>query len=623
MSRRSSWLPAAVGAVTAVGVFLAAAALAVFWSAQIGMGPELDPDFELGPLGPDRSVAQSLRAQADDLVGLQIAARAVGTTQPLRVRAELLVDGALAADRTFEVFPSQRLQLRAVSFDRPAPRGPLAVRLRVVEGQEGGALYGATRLNPRADGALLLDGQVTFPEREDLSLRTLHWRTPWVHLHAIADDARTARVFAVLTAALGAAALGLAAAAAAACAVPRRPPAAVGQNPNNAPARAWHTHEERPSRSTRTRPPMLPATALRIVPRLGRGRRPGAVPGRHSRLFRSLRPRGHRRGRGQPRRLLAEARRALAGAVLALLAVGLLLACAPGQAEGTLADARERAQAGDADGAMDILRGMAARGERDAAAFQLLGVLHASRGELPEAIGALTHALSLSPQDLESLILRGTAYFDVDDPAHALVDFDRAVELDPRAHDAYLLRGEAHAVLGQAQAAIADADVVIGRAEDGELLGRALWLRATMHFALGTVDAGLADLDRYSTLQPGDAEPHAMRGRALASVGRFDEALAALRQALDTAPDNPLPLLDIAGVLLAQDRIDEARRVIDEASERIPDQPRLRLMRGEFAALAGDAAGARAELEAAISMSGPGSPIATRAQVLLARLTGA
>lgn len=199
----------AVAAAFATTILL----LSTLWTVEVGVGDELDPNFELGPLGPDRVVAQEVTVQAPDMIGLQIAARAEGTLRPLTLRADLLAGETLIATRTLQVFPSMTLHLQRVAFDRPVPAGPVSVRLRVEAGQAGGVVYGATRDDRQPGGVLRLDGRVEFAD-QDLALRVLHRRSLWTHVEALVGDLRAARAVAALTLAGLAAGLGLIATAA-------------------------------------------------------------------------------------------------------------------------------------------------------------------------------------------------------------------------------------------------------------------------------------------------------------------------------------------------------------------------------------------------------------------------
>ena len=195
------------------GFVLTVLLLATLWTVQVGTGDELDPNFELGPLGPDRVVAQELTVRAPDVIGVQVVARAEGTVSPIVVKADLIAGDTAIATRMLDVFPSTTFQLRRVAFDRPASPGPVVVRFQALAGQAGGVVYGATREDRQPDGDLRLDGQVEFAD-QDLALRVLYRRSLWTHVESQVGDLRAARAVAALTLVAMAAGLGLLATAA-------------------------------------------------------------------------------------------------------------------------------------------------------------------------------------------------------------------------------------------------------------------------------------------------------------------------------------------------------------------------------------------------------------------------
>lgn len=211
-----------MGIAVAIAFVATILLLATLWTVDVGAGRELDPNFELGPLGPDRVVTQELTVRVPDMVGVQIAARAEGTVRPLIVQADLLAGETPIATRTLQVFPSATLQLLRVAFDRPAPVGPVVVRLQVEAGQAGGVVFGATRDDQQPDGVLRLDRQVEFAD-QDLALRVLHRRSLWTHVEALVGDLRAARAVAALTLAAMATGLGLIATAATRALRPSQP----------------------------------------------------------------------------------------------------------------------------------------------------------------------------------------------------------------------------------------------------------------------------------------------------------------------------------------------------------------------------------------------------------------
>ncbi len=62
--------------------------------------------------------------------------------------------------------------------------------------------------------------------------------------------------------------------------------------------------------------------------------------------------------------------------------------------------------------------------------------------------------------------------------------------------------------------------------------------QADLHFRGKSEDSGLSAADKALSLNPGLADAHAARGRALAELGRFDEALTAHEESLRLDPDS-------------------------------------------------------------------------------------
>ncbi len=94
--------------------------------------------------------------------------------------------------------------------------------------------------------------------------------------------------------------------------------------------------------------------------------------------------------------------------------------------------------------------------------------------DIERGIDDFTASLELYPERVSTLIIRGRAYLFTGRPEAALSDFERAVQYDPESLRAYYWRGRALASLGYIDQAIEDLDLVIERADYGELRSEAL-----------------------------------------------------------------------------------------------------------------------------------------------------
>jgi lipoprotein NlpI len=75
-----------------------------------------------------------------------------------------------------------------------------------------------------------------------------------------------------------------------------------------------------------------------------------------------------------------------------------------------------------------------------------------------EAIKLAGKAIDLDPKNAEAYLLRGVMYEALDKHAEAIADFDQSLKLDPKAADAYEHRGSEQFKLGKIAESIADFD---------------------------------------------------------------------------------------------------------------------------------------------------------------------
>jgi tetratricopeptide (TPR) repeat protein len=99
-------------------------------------------------------------------------------------------------------------------------------------------------------------------------------------------------------------------------------------------------------------------------------------------------------------------------------------------------------------------------GERSAEAYRNRGLARMRLGKYPEAVDDYTRALDRQP-DGATYQDRGWAHLFAEAARLALRDFEKAVEMQPRAADAYAGRGLARVTLGQYREAGADAEIAL------------------------------------------------------------------------------------------------------------------------------------------------------------------
>lgn len=97
---------------------------------------------------------------------------------------------------------------------------------------------------------------------------------------------------------------------------------------------------------------------------------------------------------------------------------------------------------------------------------------------------------------------------------------NRAVTAAPKEARAYLVRGQAHELAGDAAAAAADYTKAIALAPR---LADAYQLRGVANFKLARMKASVADFDKYLELRPERRAGHWQRGIACYYAGRYEE----------------------------------------------------------------------------------------------------
>ncbi len=88
--------------------------------------------------------------------------------------------------------------------------------------------------------------------------------------------------------------------------------------------------------------------------------------------------------------------------------------------------------------------------------FYNLGICQMTRGKRRKAVEYFTKAIELSPNWVEPIWNRGTAYDELADWDQALTDYNRALELDPENADIYNNRGNTFTHFGRIEEAIDD-----------------------------------------------------------------------------------------------------------------------------------------------------------------------
>jgi tetratricopeptide (TPR) repeat protein len=166
-----------------------------------------------------------------------------------------------------------------------------------------------------------------------------------------------------------------------------------------------------------------------------------------------------------------------------------------------------------------------------------------------------THALEAADDNALARLNLGAALEEKNEPARALAELQKALQLDPRRHEIYNNIGRLLAGEGRPQEALPYCRDAVRLDPQSALShnGLGIVLRE-----LGRFDEASQEFSESERLDASYAPPHFEMGRALLKQGRDADALPEFREALRLEPDNFQMLIYISRVL-ASDENPQAR----------------------------------------------------------------
>lgn len=191
--------------------------------------------------------------------------------------------------------------------------------------------------------------------------------------------------------------------------------------------------------------------------------------------------------------------------------------------------------------------------------------------EIPGAVMDFSKAIELDPDLAEAYLERGkvTADLDLEDEdgeetvKRAFADFDKAIEINSGIPNYHYIRGKLHKRHQNYQDALKDLDKAI---EINPRFADALVLRAEVYFYLHNYEKSIADSTRGINLSKKNIEGLETRGRAFDGAGKYELAIADYTAALRLKPNDPTLYFYRASAYRDIGKTREAK--IDAASEK-------------------------------------------------------
>lgn len=166
--------------------------------------------------------------------------------------------------------------------------------------------------------------------------------------------------------------------------------------------------------------------------------------------------------------------------------------------------------------------------------YSFRGAAKFYREDYRGAIADLNKAIKLDPKDLEAYLVRGAAKDLLEDYRGAIADYDKAIEVDPKHAMAYSLRGDSKYDHEDYRGAIADYDKAI---ELDPNLAMAYRLRGGAKFHLEDYRGAIADSDKAIELAPDLTMAYVGRGSAKARLKDYRGAIADYDKAITLDPN--------------------------------------------------------------------------------------
>ena len=207
---------------------------------------------------------------------------------------------------------------------------------------------------------------------------------------------------------------------------------------------------------------------------------------------------------------------------------------APAQTSIALAEAKRRIEAHDLPGALVALDAVTLPSARTGDWYLLRVGILTELGRVPEAEAAADTGLAAYPQHVELMGARLTQLTATMRYGDAELLADRLVAAAPTRHWSYTLRAEVRYQTGNKAGALADLDSAI---KLQPTLTAPRWRKIQLIEEDRDWQRALAETDALITAAPGEADPHSERAFLLSTLGRPEEAKAAIDRSLAIAPN--------------------------------------------------------------------------------------
>ena len=205
------------------------------------------------------------------------------------------------------------------------------------------------------------------------------------------------------------------------------------------------------------------------------------------------------------------------------------------------------------------------------------GYAYKSKGEYDRAVLEYNKAIEIDPRFNMSYNNLGNIYRNKGEYDRAILDFTKAIEIDPKDAIAYTNRGRAFYDKGKYDRAIKDHTKAI---ELNPKFTEAHNNRAGAYFIKGEYDHAILDFTKAIMIDPNDADAYVNRGVCYYKMDEYDKAILDFTKAIEINPKDAYAYIVRGDIYHIKKGYDQAILDFTKAIEINPDDAHVYAMRG-------------------------------------------
>jgi tetratricopeptide (TPR) repeat protein len=190
--------------------------------------------------------------------------------------------------------------------------------------------------------------------------------------------------------------------------------------------------------------------------------------------------------------------------------------------------------------------------------YILSGFDRVAKADFSGSVVEFTKALQLNPKSLTAQFWRGACKLLMGESQAAIVDLSAAIAINPKKVEAYVYRGSAYAKLGNKIQATIDLDTAVSLSPHSDFV---YGNRCALKFQLGNFTEAISDCDRAIQLNITNAVHYSSRSSAYYQLKRYPDALRDRNTAISL--DRNLPQAYYYGGLIKTAMGDKRGAIID------------------------------------------------------------